>query len=55
MSNNDRQSGGCRICGDRCEGYKMICPICLQWVLEKAASAETVGEALEIIKGWLLE
>ncbi|MBT9148587.1 MAG: hypothetical protein DDT32_02362 [Syntrophomonadaceae bacterium] len=53
MSIDDGQVGGCHVCGDRCKGYEMICPICFQWVLEKAADAETVSKALEIIREWL--
>ncbi|MBT9161346.1 MAG: hypothetical protein DDT26_02651 [Dehalococcoidia bacterium] len=53
MAIDNGQVGGCRICGDRCKGYEMICPICFQWVLEKAADAETVDDAIRIFKEML--
>ncbi|MBT9161142.1 MAG: hypothetical protein DDT26_02443 [Dehalococcoidia bacterium] len=56
MSVDDGQGGYCRICDE----YHLIeleplCTGCLQRTLDEATSAETVSEALEIIRERLFQ
>ncbi|MBT9133110.1 MAG: hypothetical protein DDT33_01641 [Firmicutes bacterium] len=56
MAINDGQSGFCRACGvHHLMDSVTICTDCVRWTLVQAADAETVSEALEVIKKMLLE
>ncbi|MBT9148509.1 MAG: hypothetical protein DDT32_02283 [Syntrophomonadaceae bacterium] len=48
--------GTCRVCGlYHLKDAETFCSKCLQRAIDKASNAKTVGEALEIIRWWLLE